>query len=308
MLGALAGTAAALAFNLAVIIGVAPLAEGVVRKLTARLQSRQGPPLWQPYWDLLKLLGKENLESSAAPVFQRAAASLACAAALFTALLLPMGFGPPLAQLADVILLVYVLTLSSVALLFAGLASGSPYSLLGVCREMMTVLLVEPLLAIALIAASVQCGSMRLDSIFRGGVYASQDLPISGVLFAVILLLALQAFVKRLPFDQAEAETELMDGTLMEYSGPRLALLKHAQMTRLIAYCVLFAALCIPWGNDWPFPIGFLWFWCKAGTVLVVVTLVAATHARYRMDQVLPRFAVLSLLALGALFLATLGY
>jgi len=60
--------------NIALVLALAPLFEGILRKVTAKVQSRQGPPLWQPYYDLLKLLGKEDIESGESPAMQRFAA------------------------------------------------------------------------------------------------------------------------------------------------------------------------------------------------------------------------------------------
>src|SRR5271166_1334663 len=94
--------------NVGVVLLVAPLAQGILRKITARIQSRQGPPLLQPYFDLLKLLGKEDIESGESPVMQRFAAYLTLAAVLSVACLVPMGFAAPMNGSADVILLIYL--------------------------------------------------------------------------------------------------------------------------------------------------------------------------------------------------------
>ena len=81
--------------NVALVLLVAPFFQGVLRKITALIQSRQGPPLWQPYFDLLKLLGKEDIESGQTPVMQRFAAYLSLATVLTLACLVPMGFAAP---------------------------------------------------------------------------------------------------------------------------------------------------------------------------------------------------------------------
>jgi len=126
--------------NIAAVLLIAPLCEGVLRKVTARLQSRRGPPLWQPYFDLLKLLGKEDIESGESPGMQRFVARLSLAAVLTVACLVPMGFPAPMNGAGDVILLIYLLTLCGICTLLGGLAAGSTYSLLGIGREMMTMI------------------------------------------------------------------------------------------------------------------------------------------------------------------------
>lgn len=79
------------AINVVLALGLAPLFEGILRKITARIQSRQGPPLLQPYFDLLKLLGKEDIESGQSPRMQRFAALLSLATVLTVAVQVPMG-------------------------------------------------------------------------------------------------------------------------------------------------------------------------------------------------------------------------
>lgn len=271
--------------NAAAVLLAAPLAQGFLRKLTARIQSRQGPPLLQPYFDLLKLLGKEDLESGESPAMQRFAAYLSLATVLTIACFVPMGFAAPMRGAGDVILLIYLLTFSGICTLLAGLAAGSTYSLLGISREMMTMIALEPLFAIALIAGALNTNSFRLDVVLRGSVYAAAGVPWSGVILLIVLLLSFQALVQRVPFDISEAETELMEGPLIEYSGPKLALFKYAQMAKLIIYGSLFAAMFIPWGSDLRFPLTWPLFWIKVFVLVLLVGIVAATHARYRIDQ-----------------------
>jgi formate hydrogenlyase subunit 4 len=293
--------------NVVVVLLVAPFCEGVLRKVTARIQSRQGPPIWQPYFDLLKLLGKEDLESGETPIMQRFAVYLSLATVLTVACLIPMGFSAPMNEAGDAILLVYLLTLAGVCTLLAGLAAGSTYSLLGISREMMTMITLEPLFAVTIVIGAVHTQSFRLDTVLNGSVYAA-DRPLSGIIMLVVIALSFQAFVQRVPFDMSEAETEIMAGAMLEYSGPKLALFKYAQMAKLVIYSALFVSLFVPWGSGLAFPLGWLWFWAKVFVLVLVVTLVAATHARYRIDQALRYFAGLLAVSLVALILASYGY
>jgi formate hydrogenlyase subunit 4 len=296
------------AANILVVLAVAPLCEGVLRKVTARIQSRQGPPLLQPWFDLLKLLGKEDLESGESPAMQRFAASLSLATMLTVAGLLPLGFASPLAGAGDLVLLIYLLTLAGISTLLAGLAAGSTYSLIGMSREMITMIALEPLFAITLVIGALKVGSFRLDRVLDGSVYAGGGVPWSGLIMLAVMVLSFQAFVQRVPFDTAEAETEIMEGPLIEYSGPKLALFKYAQMARLVIHSSLFVALFVPWGSDWAFPLGWGFFWLKVLGLVLVVTLVAATHARYRIDQALNYYGGLLGVAFLALALAAFGY
>jgi formate hydrogenlyase subunit 4 len=99
-----------------------------------------------------------------------------------------------------------------------------------------------------------------------------------------------------------------MEGPLMEYSGPKLALFKYAQMARLLVHSGLFVALFVPWGSALPFPLSCLVFWVKVLALVLLVTAVAATHARYRIDQAVRYFAGLLAVAFAALALASYGH
>lgn len=294
--------------NVALVLALAPLFEGILRKVTAKVQSRQGPPLWQPYYDLAKLLGKEDIESGTSPPMQRFAAWLSLAAILTVALLVPMGTAPPLGDAADAYLLIYLLTLCGISTMLAGLAAGSTYSLVGMSREMMSLMTLEPLLAVAVVIGVVQARSLRLDVVLSGSAYSTTGLPLAGILMLFVALFAFQALVGRLPFDVAEAETELMEGSLMEYSGPKLALFKFTQMAKLVVYGALVVALFFPWGSGLPAPVNLVALLAKLALLALAVTVVAATHARYRIDQAIRYYGGLLGVSLAALLLALYGY
>jgi len=294
--------------NILLVLALAPLFEGILRKVTAKVQSRQGPPIWQPYDDLLKLLGKEDIESGESPAMQRFASWLSLAAILTVAVLVPMGTRPPLAGAADVYLLISFLTLCGVSTMLAGLAAGSTYSLVGMSREMMSLMTLEPLLAVAVFVSMVHTRSMRLDAVLNGSAYLQTGLPLAGILMLGVAIFAFQALIGRLPFDIAEAETELMEGSMVEYSGPKLALFKFTHMAKLMVYGALLVSIFAPWGSGLPAPLNLFALLAKLLLLVLVVTLVAATHARYRIDQAIRYYGGLLGLSLVALLLALYGY
>jgi len=294
--------------NVVVVLLVAPFFQGVLRKVTARIQSRQGPPLLQPYYDIFKLLGKEDIESGVSPVMQRFATYLSLATILAVGCLVPLGFKAPMNNAGDAILLIYLLTLSGICMLLAGLAAGSTYSLVGISREMMAMLTLEPLFAITIVIGALHTQSFRLDTVLSGAVYQTAGVPVSGLIMLGVMLLSFQAFVQRVPFDMSEAETEIMEGPLMEYSGPKLAMFKYAQMAKLIVFSGLFIGLFVPWGSELLFPFGWILFWVKVFILVLMVTVLAATHARYRIDQAIRYFAALLAVGFVALILASNGF
>jgi formate hydrogenlyase subunit 4 len=294
--------------NIVLVLALAPLFEGILRKVTAKVQSRQGPPIWQPYYDLLKLLGKEDIESGESPAMQRFASWLSLAAILTLAVLVPMGTSPPLSGAADAYLLIYLLTLCGVSTMLAGLAAGSTYSLVGMSREMMSLMTLEPLLAMAVVVSVVHTRSLRLDAVLNGSAYLQAGLPLAGILMLGVAIFAFQALIGRLPFDIAEAETELMEGSMVEYSGPKLALFKFTHMAKLVVYGTLLVSIFAPWGSGLPAPLNLLALLAKLLLLVLVVTLVAATHARYRIDQAIRYYGGLLGLSLVAVLLALYGY
>ena len=294
--------------NILLVLALAPLFEGILRKVTAKVQSRQGPPIWQPYYDLLKLLGKEDIESGESPAMQRFASWLSLATILTLAILVPMGTTPPLSGAADAYLLISLLTLCGVSTMLAGLAAGSTYSLVGMSREMMSLMTLEPLLAVAVFVSMVHTRSMRLDAVLNGSAYLQAGLPLAGILMLGVAIFAFQALIGRLPFDIAEAETELMEGSMVEYSGPKLALFKFTRMAKLVVYGALLVSIFAPWGSGLPAPLNLFALLAKLLLLVLVVTLVAATHARYRIDQAIRYYGGLLGLSLVALLLALYGF
>ncbi len=294
--------------NVVVALLVAPFFQGVLRKITARIQSRKGPPIRQPYYDTFKLLGKEDIESGVSPKMQRFATYLSLASILTVGCLVPMGFHAPMNGAGDAILVIYLLTLSGICILLAGLAAGSTYSLVGISREMMTMLTLEPLIAISIVIGALHSQSFRLDAIFSGAIYQTAGVPVSGLIMLVVMLLAFQAFVARVPFDISEAETEIMEGPLIEYSGPKLAIFKYAQMVKLIVFSAIFIGIFVPWGQELAFPLAWLIFWVKVTVLVLMVTVLAATHARYRIDQAIRYFAAMLAVGFIALIVASNGF
>ncbi|MGB4269398.1 MAG: NADH-quinone oxidoreductase subunit H, partial [Spirochaetota bacterium] len=149
--------------NIVVFLGLAPFYEGIIRKLTAKVQSRQGPPIYQPYLDLLKLLGKDNLVSDNWAF--KLAPMMAFAAVTAVVTIVPIGFKANyLTHYADVITIVYLLTLAGISILLGALSSKNAYAMIGASREMITMIMVEPILAMTFILGAVRMKSLAIDA------------------------------------------------------------------------------------------------------------------------------------------------
>lgn len=285
-----------------VTVAVAPLLDGVARQVRARLEDRAGPPLLQGYLDLAKLAGKREVSSGVG----RLAAflpGLALAAAGAAAALLPVAGTHPLAPAGDAVALLYLLGLSSVALVLAGSASGSPYGFLGAGREMLVLLFVEPVVACALFVAGLKAGSFRLDVIVAW--QAAHGPGVSGVLAAAGVLLALLAYMGRVPFDLSEAEQELMGGAMVEYGGRRLALLRWTLFVRWLVVAWLVAEVFLP--TRLPLALGLPVTALKVAALFVVAAAASVLVARLRIDHVRAFLVQVGLLMAFALVFALIG-
>ncbi len=290
--------------NVAVALLLSPLCEGMMRKLRAAIHSRVGPPVTQPYWDILKLLGKEDLRSTGGTVYA-ALPALTLGSVLFLATLVPMGSDAPLAFAGDLIVVLYVAAMSSVLLMLAGFASASPYASIGSSREMMMLLSVEPIMAIALAVGAFKAGTLTLGGIASWQVQngPSISLAIGGVAF----FLALQAVVGKLPFDIAEADQEIMGGPLVEQSGPRLALFRWAIWTKQLVLAFLLVEVFFPWPHAGIYLIDLIATIAKVLVLLVLVAVVDVVNPRLRVDQAMGYFMRVAVSSLAALAFAVIG-
>jgi len=290
--------------NVILALSLSPLCEGIMRKLRAAIHSRIGPPVTQPYWDILKLLGKENLQSTGGVVYS-ALPALTLGSLLLLAALIPMGNTPPLAFAGDMIVVLYVASMSSVLMMLVGFASGSPYASIGSSREMMMVLSVEPIVAIALLVGAYKAKTLALSGIVNWQVEhgPSISMAIGGVAF----FLALQAQAGRLPFDIPEADQEIMGGPLVEQSGPRLALFRWALWTKQLVLAFLLVQVFLPWPHFGNPLADLITTFIKVVVVLALVAVVEVVNPRLRVDQALGYFMRVGFSSLAALAFAVIG-
>lgn len=193
---------------------VAGLLSGVDRKLTAHMQGRIGPPIIQPFYDIIKLLGKKPMVAGQAQlVFACAFVGLTVTAVVLLALR------------QDLVLTLLVFFFGSVCLPLGALSVKSPYSQYGGHRELLQLLALEPILLLSAIPVSLKVGSFLIADIFAHG---QPLLPSLWITFAV-LLIPVALVMRKSPFDisgSEHAHQELVRGVLTEYSGPYLALVE----------------------------------------------------------------------------------
>ena len=212
------------------------LIAGVDRKITARMQSRFGPPILQPFYDVLKLWGKQPMTVNAWLVLCAYLYVMASAFAVF------LFFAK-----ADLLLIFFVMTIGAVFQVVGALSVPSPYSQVGAQRELLQMLVYEPLLILVFVGIAIQAGSFNISSVYAMDTPLLYSMPA----LYLVLCIALTIKLRKSPFDfsaSQHAHQELVRGVLTEYSGPQLAILEvgHWIDTILIlCFCSLF------WATSW---------------------------------------------------------
>ncbi|MBN1540641.1 NADH-quinone oxidoreductase subunit H [candidate division KSB1 bacterium] len=281
----------------------------VDRKLSARFQFRVGPPFFQNFYDFIKLLGKETLivRDSVQSLFIAAPliafAALVCISALIGVALF---FGASF--IGDLYVLMYLLMVYSVMVILGGSATGNVYSSIGAGREMKLLLADELAFILVCLVPIVKAGyEIRLSEILSaqqlGGAFIASP---SGILAFLIALICIQAKMALPPFNIPEAETEIVEGPFMEYSGPPLAFWKLNHFMMYVFYPFLLILLFLGGfsAGGW----GVLWFILKYLLIVVVMIIIKNTNPRVRIDTALHFFWNIAFpVSLVALILAVLG-
>lgn len=299
-----------LVYGVALTTAVGLLASWIDRKVTARVQYRVGPPLLQPFWDIVKLLGKETLipEGASRGTFLLAPVAGLAGVMLVSTLLWVNNFHPDRGFMGDLIAALYLFTIPSITIIIGGFASRNPLAGLGSSREMKLILSYELPFVLAVLVAVIKSGfAIRLGGVLafqaQNGVTAGS---LSGFLALVVGIICIQAKLALVPFDIPEAEGEIASGTMIEYSGPPLALFRL--MKNMLLFALPFFLIILFMGGIRLDGIHLLWGILKYVGLLALLTVIRNTNPRLRIDQALRFFwgPVTGLAAL-AVILALVG-
>ncbi|MBM3702549.1 MAG: NADH-quinone oxidoreductase subunit H [Actinobacteria bacterium] len=295
-------------FLFTAIIGL--LSSWIDRKVTARVQWRVGPPWWQNFADFIKLLGKETIvpKGSSRTTFLLAPIFGLAAVTIVSTLLWLTLINPASTFIGDLIVVLYLLTIPSIAVIIGGFASKNPLASLGASREMKLILSYElPFLLICFVPVIQAGGTIRLGEILtyqinNGVIFSS----LSGFLAFIVAVLCMQAKLTLVPFDIPEAEQEIMAGPYIEYSGPTLAVFKLTRQMMLFVVPMFLVVLFL--GGITFSGWHILWGILKYVILLVIIVLIRNTNPRVRIDQAVKFFwGPVTLLAIVAVLLALLG-
>ena len=291
---------------------------GIDRKLVARMQKRVGPPILQPFYDFFKLCGKETIVPAAANKGMFLFAPLLGLASLIVLqMFIPVFSFTAFSAMADVIVILYLLLIPALSMILGGAASGSPYAGVGLSREMVTVIACElPLVLVLLAVARTVGNAMGTGLVFSMGEISrfqaengSLITHVSMIPAAIAFLLIIPGETGSHPFDTAEAETEICEGMLAEYSGAPLAVFKLSHAVKVLTLTSLFVALFFGGiGTGIVALDGVIVFaLCVVATALFI-SFVHAVTARLKIEQVFKYYwTVVSGLALVSLVLAWYG-
>ena len=297
-------------------LALAPGLVGLTRWIKARLQSRLGPPPWQPYHELRKLLRKEVVVSHNASWLFRAAPYVVAASTLAVAFLVPLIVVPRrFDMIGDLFVVVYLLLLGTFWLALAGLDPGSAFGGMGASRDVTVAALAEPTTATAIFSLALGAGSTNLGAIVVATMNHPSTVLTPGHLlaFAALFIVAL-AETGRLPVDNPATHLELTmihEAMILEYSGKYLALLEWAAGLKLLLFLSLLANLFFPWGIATRFtPAALAWalatLLLKLSALAVVLAVIETRVAKlrlFRVPELLTASFVLALLAITSSFL-----
>ena len=283
---------------------LAPLLPGIINKVKAWVAGRRGPPVLQLYYDLAKLWRKGVVMSSLASPGFIAGPAVAWVALVGAALLMPLGpAGGALSFRGDVLLLVYLLALARFCTAWSAMETGSSFEGMGTAREVSYAVLAEATILAAVLALSVQTGSVSLQTML------SPSAGPGAVLLATGLFTVLLAENCRVPFDDPNTHLELTmihEVMVLDHSGPPFAAILHGASVKLLLFALLLVQAVLPMGELSP-PVAIVSLIAGVLVVTLCVGLVESLMARLAFRRVPLLLTTAFLLCLFALLIAWRG-
>jgi NADH-quinone oxidoreductase subunit H len=263
-------------------------AEYIDRKLCAKLQNRVGPPWFQPFADLVKLIAKQTiLPADADLTVFRLMPVVALTSAVTALLYIPLWKAQALFSFqGDVIVVLYLLTIPTLTFFLGGWYSRSVFSMIGAARSITQLFAYEIPLFLSILAPALLANTWSLSEMT---VFYGQH-PLYGLFnFAGfwISLTALLGKLEKVPFDIPEAETEIVAGSFTEYSGRLLAFFRIAIDIEMVVGASLLAAVFLPYGLNLGPIVGFVLYLLKVLLVVALLSLSRTVFARLRIDQMI---------------------
>ncbi len=302
------------------VLLLAPLLTGFVRKVKARLLRRRGPPLLQPYRDLLRLTRKEVVLADNASWLFRVAPYLIFAATWVAAALVPtFATGLMFSWSADLIAIIALLGSARFFLALAGMDVGTSFGGIGSSREVMIASLAEPAMIMIVFSLALLAGSTQLSTVAAYMLSSNVGLRVTLALALVALIMVAIAETGRIPIDNPATHLELTmvhEAMVLEYSGRHLAVLELAAALKLLLYVSLIACVFVPLGlapvgaGAAAHLVGLLVYLAKlavAGFLLALFETAVAKMRGFRVPDFLGAALMLGLLGTLLLFVSRGG-
>ncbi len=297
--------------QMALVLLLAPLLTGLVRKVKARVQRRRGPSLIQPYRDLKRLLGKEVVLADNASWLFRAAPYVIFAVTWVAAALVPtFATGLLFSWSGDLITIIALLGSARFAQALASMDIGTSFGGIGASREVMIASLAEPAMLMIVLTVALVAGSTQLSTIADYMAFSAVGLRVSLALGLVALIIVALAENARIPVDNPATHLELTmvhEAMVLEYSGRHLAMIELAASLKLLLYISVIACLFFPVGLAHGYAIGFVLYLVKlaiAGLLLGVFEMSIAKMRVFRVPNFLGGALMLGLLGVLLLFVS----
>ncbi|MDP8226742.1 MAG: NADH-quinone oxidoreductase subunit H [Candidatus Celaenobacter polaris] len=282
----------------------------IERKVSARVQFRVGPPFFQNFYDVFKLWGKEIILIKNTPYFIFVIAPIiAFATVIMTSTIVGMSFFYGVGIGGDLLFIIYLMVIYSIAMILGASSTGNVYCSIGAGREMKMLIADELAFVLVILVPIIQAG-YKIDLTQILAYQSTNGMIIgtaSGIIAFIVGIICLQAKMGMIPFDIAEAETEIVGGPLMEYSGPLLAFWKLAHYMMYVFLPMLLVILF--WGGMSFASFGTIMAGIgKYLLIVVIMILIRNTNPRVRIDSAINFFwKWASPLALIAVILAIIG-
>ena len=237
--------------QMTLVLVLAPLLLGFTRKVKARLLRRRGPPLLQPYRDLLRLIRKEVVLADNASWLFRSGPYMIFATTWVAAALVPtFATGLEFSYAADLIVITALIGSARFFLALLGMDVGTSFGGIGSSREMMFASLAEPAMIMIAFTLALLAGSTQLSEIAHYMLTQSSLRVSLGLALAALVIVAL-AENARIPVDNPATHLELTmvhEAMVLEYSGRHLAVIEFAAALKLLLYLSLIGCIFLPWG------------------------------------------------------------
>ena len=293
------------------LVALAPLVSGIIRKIKNNLRMRQGPGILQPYYNLIKLFGKDEVISVNTSWIFTVTPYVVLVSSVLALMLVPVFVSDvSMNYMGDFLLIIFILALGRFFLALAGLDAGSSFGGMGSSREMFISSFVEPVVVMVIFVVALNAHSTGLQVISAVPVLS---LPL--IIAATAMMFVIIAETSRIPVDNQETHLELTmvhEAMVLEYSGRSLALIELAAHVKQIVFFSLIASVILPFGiarDIAPMPLlaSFIYYGLKIMALTVIISVIEISMAKMRLFRVIDFLNIAFVLSVLGIVILAMG-